>query len=168
MRVIVPYTQQCEAATVALEKWCTYDVEYVDVSSSNERYFEVLRDAWHDGKSFIVIEHDIEIRSDTIASLTKCKHAWCAFPYAMGPAGYETALGCTKFHTSLMKKIPHFMDEVGDFIDPWCPPRDWRRLDCRIFEVMTQRYNISQHRHEPHVHHHNPTKRVPLEIESNL
>ena len=122
---------------------------------------------WDDGETFVVIEHDIEIREGTLDSLTQCDEEWCAFPYAMGPSGYMTALGCTKFDAQLMREIPSFMSQVSDQVDPWSPPRDWRRLDRRIFVVLTELHGKTEHRHEPHVLHHNAEKRVPVELESD-
>ena len=168
MRIIVPFTELHGETLDALRRYCPYDVEYFDVSHATDAYFNVIKDVWSDAESFVIIEHDVEIGKDTLESLVTCEHTWCAFSYAMGPAGYQTALGCTKFDAALMTAHPTLMNEVGDVIDPWCPPRDWRRLDTRLKETLTQRYNYVEHCHTPPVKHHNSSKRVPIEVELEL
>ena len=103
-----------------------------------------------------------------ITDLVSCPEPWCAYPYAMGPSGYETALGCTKFDESLMIKHPDLMTVVGDTKTPWSPPKNWRRLDRTIFEALTNDLDYVEHKHWPPVKHHNPEKYVPLELELEL
>ena len=165
MKIVVGFTELHPATEKALQLWASnYEVNYHDVSSSNEEYFNVLAKYWSLGESFIVIEHDVEIRKETIPKLTRCSRSWCAFSYAMGASGYQTALGCTKFSTALLQKYPNAMKQAGDKHDPWSAPRDWRRLDRRIFEVLVE-LGETEHRHDPPLKHHNLEKKVPVELE---
>jgi hypothetical protein len=168
VNVIVPFTELHPATEKALLLYGPRNqVWYHNVSSSDQEYWNVLARQWATGEGFIIIEHDVEVRNNTIQELTDCPEDWCAFPYAMGPSGYQTALGCTKFSTDLVQRYTNLLQEAGDKHDPWSAKRDWRRLDRRIFETLTE-HGESEHRHEPPVKHHNPEKRVPIELELPL
>lgn len=167
MKVVVPYTNLRDETVRALELWGPSRVEYHDVSSSDEEYFNVLARTWAQGEGFILIEHDIEIGPETICTLTQCGHDWCAFPYAMGGSGYKSALGCTKFSDDVVQTLSSLMAWVSDVRDPWAPPRHWARNDIRIAEFLRQN-GYEEFVHWPPVKHHNPEKRVPLELELDL
>ena len=141
LRIVCPYTYLhplCE------ESLAGYEVEYVEMFRLDD-YFNLLSRLWAEGQTFLVVEHDIEIHPDVVPQMEKCPAPWCAFPYNGGLGQvWDKALGCTKFHESLLRELPSFLDEVQG--------HDWRRLDVQIAELLEGR--VSRHAHWPIVKHH--------------
>jgi hypothetical protein len=151
LRVIVPHTKLHEETVKALDRWSTVEPEFIDVSRSNEAYYEALRDVWNCAQGFVVVEHDICIGPETIDSLTNCSDLWCVFPYWIND-GYATGLGCTKFSTELIEAVPDLFDVVGKMPDSMMRLKDWHTLDRRIFEALTV-LGYAEHLHGPSVIH---------------
>lgn len=117
------------------------DAEMHYVGTRHDAYRELLEEAWAARESFLVVEHDIEIRAGLVEELDACPEPWCAAPYVVGsdPNGFiESSLGCTRFSAELLRDAPQIISGL--------PVRDWRRLDCEISpRLRTAGY-------EPHVH----------------
>ena len=145
LRVIFPHTVPHPLAEAALLRHAP-QAEWVDVSAHHEAYYTLLGRLWEDGRPFLVIEHDVEIRAGLVDELAACPEVWCAFQYA-GPGGgmLGTSLGCTRFGAALLEAEPDLV-RVN-------PTRDWRRLDCELLPAL-QRRGYAPHFHEPPVKHH--------------
>lgn len=131
----------------ALAKYAP-DAEMHYVGTRHDAYRELLDEVWRDGKSFLVVEHDIEIHADVIPEALDCAEPWCAWQYVVGsdPNGFvETSLGCTRFSADLLRDFPAGISGL--------PVRDWRRIDCELSpRLRTAGY--APHVHLPAVLHH--------------
>lgn len=147
-RIAVPFAQLRAETVVALH---SQEVTYAPMTT-DQSYYELLRDLWHEGKSFVIVEHDIVITPDTIPELAVCENEWCAmaFPYR----GEEKAwsLACAKFSASLIARFPDLMEEVGGMSDAKHPPGHWCRMDAWIWQALTKR-GISRCEHQNVVGH---------------
>src|ERR1035437_668772 len=77
-RVILPYTRFEPKVREAIDA-TGWNYEPFDVSASDDAYWKLLRVLWGDGKTFIIIEHDIVIRPGTLRQLAGCVSHWCCF-----------------------------------------------------------------------------------------
>lgn len=154
MRVIVPYTVPgprierglhplCEAALAKRAP----QAEMFDLGERHDAYRELLEECWADGRAFLLIEHDIEIRAGVVEELEACPEPWCSFAYAIGwpPGLIDSSLGCTRFSAELLAATPSLISDL--------PVRDWRRLDCEI-NPRLRTAGYAPHVHEPAVKHH--------------
>ena len=87
-----------------------------------------------------------------------CPELWCPRPYRMG-GHYAWALGCTKFGAALMTAHPEVADLIDTYRDDGAVPRDWTRLDVRMFRAL--RPILEPHEHWPAAGHLNPEKLGP-------
>ena len=163
-RVLVPYTRIVPATLNVLKRYAPH-AEYVNVADDPGAYWNMLAKAWRKGQTFVIVEHDVEIRGDTLYALGTCQELWCGFATALSSAGFRPAFGCTRFRDTLMREQPTIMDQVGEINDDGMPPRDWHRLDVRTARVLHDSYGIEQHAHFPTVRHHNKGQNngVPVE-----
>jgi hypothetical protein len=139
--VAVPFTSLRAETVVALTG---EQVRYSPMLDDGS-YFELLRDLWVDGRSFIIVEHDIVVNETTLDELRVCDHDWCAmpFPYRGNPMAYS--LACAKFSAALIARNPDLMEIVGQRSDAKHPPRHWCRMDAWIWQLLTDRGEV---RHE--------------------
>ena len=163
-RVLVPYTRIVAPALNALKRYAPH-AEYMNVADDPCAYWDMLAKAWRKGKTFVIVEHDVEIRDDTLSTFRECDAPWCGFATALSSAGFRPAFGCTRFRDTLMREYPTVMDLVGAINDDGMPPKDWHRLDVRTSRVLHDEYDIEQHAHFPPVRHHNKGQNngVPIE-----
>jgi hypothetical protein len=149
--VILPYTRIRPGVREALDA-TGWPYEPVDVSASDESYWELIADVWAEGETFIVVEHDIIVRPDTLRSLLGCVEEWCTFPYAMCTGPELTGLGCTKFDASIMATVPNLITRTAQMEDALHPPKHWCRIDQNTqHELMRRHYVVC--RHLPAVEH---------------
>ena len=146
-RIAVPFTQLRAETVIALHG---QEVTYAPMTT-DQSYFELLRDLWAEGKTFIIVEHDIVVTPDTIPELAACDHEWCAmaFPYRGDTAW---SLACTKFSASLIARFPDLMAEVGGMHDAKHPPGHWCRMDAWIWQALACR-GVSRCEHRNTVGH---------------
>ena len=128
MRVVLPYIYLDVEVAEALDA-SGYDWDSVDVSGSDEAYWEVLSDLWSYGKTFAIVEQDIKIGPATLKSFDACPHERCASPYPY-LGGMYAGLGCTRFRGSLIRGLPHLMDEVAEMSNHDHPKKFWCTLDA--------------------------------------
>lgn len=113
--IVVPFIKLHPATEAALEPYGDR-VQYVEVSDYGA-YWELFSSLWARGDDFIVIEHDIEPRPDTIESFDACPAWWCTAPYpyrerpgsAWGTENVVEAwgsLGCVRFRAELIREVP--------------------------------------------------------------
>ena len=138
-RVICPYTGGGLRPEVV---WALqdsgHDFEAVDVSGSDESYHELLSDLWGAGKSFALVEHDVVIGPDTLASFDSCPMEWCTFSYRYLSSVYW-GLGCTRFRGSLLQRLPDVMVQVAEYGSPRHPKRHWCIQDQAITTALRSR-----------------------------
>jgi hypothetical protein len=118
------------------------------VGTRHDAYRELLEEVWRDGESFLVVEHDIEIRGGLPEEMDACPEPLCAAPYVVGsdPNGFvETSLGCTRFSAELIAAVPTAISGL--------PIRDWRRIDCELSPRLRTAGYVP-HAHLPAVKHH--------------
>ena len=139
-RVVVPYLAIHPAARFALNQWAP-GWEPVYVGGSDHAYFDLLAQLWADGKSFVVVEHDIAISEGVVASFDACLEPWCLHGYGHPafPDGLLTAsLGCTRFSAALLGAELDMMVAVGEF-STGLPARHWCHLDLAVRETLRAR-----------------------------
>lgn len=129
------------------------ELHYVD-RDDHFGYANILAEYWRKGHSFAVIEPDIVVRPDVIATILHCDCGYGAYPYAwttnVGPA-----LGCTWFRKEFLKAYPDAMEEVVK------RQISWRQVDVVLMRhVLARMYGIQPHVHLPPVEHRNPAKQL--------
>jgi hypothetical protein len=145
MRVLLPYTELQSEVTEALDA-SGFPWEAIDVSDSEEAYFEVLHDMWSFGEAFAVVEHDIVIDPEkSLQGFVECPEPWCAcyYPYLRG---LYTGLGCVRFSKALVNAVPGLMDEVSIQSSRHHPPKHWCSIDGWMqFRLAAHNYRICRH-----------------------
>jgi hypothetical protein len=147
-RIAVPFAQLRAETVVALHG---EEVTYAP-RTSDQSYYELLRDLWAEGRTFVIVEQDIVIAPDTIAELTACDHEWCAMAYPYRGEARAWGLACGKFSASLMSRFPDLMEEVGGMSDAKHPPGHWCRMDAWVWQALTSR-GVSRCEHQATVGH---------------
>lgn len=167
MRVVCPYEPDVHPITRAsLDLHIPGRVEYLRVGPQVDAYWRLLCGLWAAQQGFLLIEHDMEIHERVYVAMLHCPQPWCAFPYPCVHPKYVaptddrltyTALGCTRFRTSLLMKEPDLMATLG--LAPGTPSHmvemahNWRGLDAHVIsELMRRGYQV--HTHWPEVVHH--------------
>ena len=143
-KVLVPFTALRAETIVALGN---SDIEYEMVArpiTSDTGYFEALHDAWEPGpqhmaEPFIVVEHDIVVRPETLRELRDCPEDWCAAPYPYLNEDEAWGMGCVKFSDRLIVRNPWIFRQFANAGDAKHPPRHWCRLDSYIWIALTER-----------------------------
>ena len=149
-KVLVPFTSLRAETVVGLAK-STIPYEMVARPiTDDEGYFWALSEAWtptpeHMPEPFIVVEHDIVVRPETLRELRDCPEDWCAvgYKYLNEPSAY--GMGCVKFSDRLICRSPYLFQKIANEGDSLHPPRHWCRLDAHIWEALTER---GEHRHD--------------------
>ncbi len=146
--IALPYTRLHPKVVQALTGW---DVAFVDVSGSDEAYWELLASLWAKGRTFVVIEHDIVVRPDTLDALLECHEPWCSFqvPYV---GRVYAGLSCAKFSASLIARHPDALERVGEMSDEDHPAGHWCRLDSWLQTVLNPG-GEEMHVHGPPLEH---------------
>lgn len=146
-RVIVPYTEIAPGVAEALATTGWLSDLYPMTSETS--YWDLLDKLWSEGETFIIVEHDVIVRPDTLDQLNDCPFDACAFviPYFWSPRA--VSLACTKFSSDLIARCPDLMRRVGEMRDFQHPQKHWCRLDMWIQQSLPVRI----HPHEPAVTH---------------
>jgi hypothetical protein len=146
MKVYVPVAgRNITEVTAAILKGGYVPTPIMIPSGDDAGYWTAMHKWWEIGESFVVVEHDIVVRRDTIAELKDCDEPWCAWPvdYLGGP--YH-GLGCMKFRAELMREVPGAIDRVGEFESTDHPRRHWCAIDARLQAVLRS-FNFDMHKH---------------------
>jgi hypothetical protein len=127
---------------------------FVDVSSDDQAYWRLLRDLWHAGDDFIVVEQDIVVWPGLLNEMSECTQDWCSSPYRMSDIE-TTALGCVKFGSPLLTRTAGLLDGILE------QHRSWQGLDGMLTGELHRR-GYQEHVHLPAVRHlHKPTTQPP-------
>ena len=118
------------------------------VMTDANHYGRLFTELWQAGEGFTLVEHDIVPWPGAIAELEACEQECCAFEYPNGTihaeprSGWCASLGCIKFATSLLKRVPY---------DPEWQNRGWDELDGAVFGTLQGQATV--HVHSPPVAH---------------
>ena len=142
-KVLVPFTALRAETIVALGN---SDIDYEMVArpiTDDQGYFHALSEAWtptqdHYPEPFIVVEHDIMVRPETLRELRDCPEDWCAAPYPYLNEDEAWGMGCVKFTDRLIVRNHRMFDAIG-YGDSLHPPRHWCAMDARIWKYLTER-----------------------------
>jgi hypothetical protein len=160
MRVVLAYTHIApgvrEALTETGREW-----EEVDVSGSDTAYWELLSDLWAAGDSFIVVEHDVIIRHDTLDELEACPEPWCGWPVPYLGGEYP-GLACAKFTDRIIAACPGALIQVGTMSTDSHPQKHYCNVDHRLQRVVLPQTGLSQHVHSPALGHYRADGLPPM------
>jgi hypothetical protein len=135
--VYVPWTQNRGPYPECRKALEPSNPTYVDVSSDDFAYWRMMRDVWNKGEPFIIVEHDVLVRSDTIERLAACPRQWCSQRVHSVDVGHGrawvAALGCA-----------HFRPE-GEY--PIREPVSWKELDMATEDYLTLERFQKKHIH---------------------
>jgi len=119
------------------------------VMNDRLHYGRMFTERWQTGSGFILVEHDVVPWPGTLRQLVACIEEFCAFEYpAGGPiveeprSGWCVSLGCTKFSSDLVERIPY---------DIAWQNRAWDELDGAVFATLQNEADL--HIHYPPVAH---------------
>src|ERR1700677_3494647 len=141
--VVVPFTElRAETAMALTDSGEQFRLRPMANDSS---YFELFEELWKDGRSFIIIEHDIVVNETTIDELKVCDHDWCAMPFNYRGEEKAYALACSRFSADLIARVPQLPDIVAKMSDDSHPPMHWCRLDAWVYHALT---TMGERRHE--------------------
>ncbi len=119
--------------------------EEVYVGDDARAYGRLVQRLWAEGDGFILVEQDIVVRPDTIASLIRCPFDWCGYPYLETPRSEPvTGLGCTKFGAGIIRAFRRPLE--------WDPVPVWQNVDVHLAGVLAAS-GFREHRHAPPVRH---------------
>lgn len=149
--VVLPYTRLRSEVVQALAG-DGQDVSMVDVSGSDEAYWQLLADLWSKGAGFIVVEHDVLVRPGALDELDRCHHPWCSFqvPYV---GRVYAGLSCAKFSAALIARYPDALDVIAELSDEDHEPKHWCRLDSWLQSHVLNPGGEIMHVHGPPLGH---------------
>src|SRR6266576_3085107 len=99
----------------------------------------MFTEQWQSKQGFILVERDVVPWPGAISELDSCTKELCGFEYPNGiiynepRSGWCTSLGCTKFATSLVDRIPY---------NPEWQNRGWDELDGAVFSTLQMEVHI--------------------------
>lgn len=151
MNVVLPWTQDHPEVYKALRA-AVKSFRNPYVGRSDRDYFWTLSELWEGGEPFVIVEHDVIVRPNSINELEQCPWPWCAFAVRYGD-GSTPGLGCAKFTAEVMRAAPDALDRVARMSDDEHPPMHWCRLDWWLQHMVLPGYGFTQHVHGPPLEH---------------
>ena len=139
MLIVIPTTRIGTSAALALTME-GLEVREV-VMTDYHHYARLFTELWQARRGFILVEHDIVPWPGAIQQLDTCEHEWCAFAYPTSLSSRCQSLGCVKFSSALLERIPY---------DPEWQNRGWDALDGAVMGTLQAE---TVHTHEPPVAH---------------
>lgn len=143
-KVLVPFTALRAETIIALgDSDIAYDMVARPITD-DEGYFWALSESWtpsleHMVEPFIVVEHDIVVRPETLRELRDCPEDWCAMPYPYLNDEEAWGMGCVKFTDRLIVRNHQMFLDIGLASDALHPPRHWCTMDARIWAYLNAR-----------------------------
>lgn len=159
MNVYVPYTVLSQPVLDALAATGS-SYTGVDVSGSDSAYCELLQELWARQESFVIVEHDVLVRPDTLQELAVCPNNWCGFPVPYMGTFYP-GMACAKFEQSLIGSNPFAMEQVARMSDDTHRERHWCRLDAWLQYIVLPRGGAQRHIHDPPLGHYRADGTAP-------
>jgi hypothetical protein len=142
-------------AVAAISRYAP-QADTVDVSEDNYAYWRAIRDRWTGERDLIIIEQDIEIGPDTVATMQGCSQDWCcyAYPIFRTKVRLRVGLGCIKISAAAQRRIPAGEITEGFGSCAACRGKGcWWHLDGRISHML-KRAGFFPHVHGDVTHHH--------------
>lgn len=68
-------------------------------------YGRLLAELWDAPGDLCLVEHDVEVNADTLASFEACDHPWCSAPYRVRSFVVD-GFGCCRFREELRRTVP--------------------------------------------------------------
>lgn len=163
MKVVVPFTSLHPETYRALQAQADrHEIEYVYVGDDDYAYGRLLRRVWREGRTFMVVEHDIEVHPWTLDELEACSSPYCSCPYpwttCVGPA-----MGATKFSSDFTATYPDALEIACRIPSNYGDGRGghWKQLDVFLqAAVLRDFYNEQPCCHLPPVRHLNEGQRL--------
>lgn len=150
MKIVCPYTDLNPATEMALKIEHKREVEFVDVSGSQEAYFELMRQYWREGEAFAVVEHDIVPWPGAIKALFDCPEPICAYeaPYGVYLPRGEVWFGCglVRYGQQLIARFPDHLEDPS-------LTRLWHKVDGEVTWRFFDKGGPEMHWHYPAVLH---------------
>lgn len=116
---------------VAEVRWLTDDLAYC----------RLLAELWAAPGDLCIIEHDVQVNRDTLASFEACPGLWCSAPYLVRGSVVD-GFGCCRFREELRRMVP-------------APSRDVHWTSAYTAYVMALHpLGVVPHRHAEVTHHH--------------
>lgn len=142
MKVIIPYSSIGfqQLVIVSLQYDCPDPVLHHCQQDSS--YYDLLHSLWHEGETFVIVEHDIIPWPGAVTAIYNCPEPWCTYPYNNQT---DRSLGCTKFSAQLLQDHPGALDEPTY-------DKSWTRLDVYIGHKLSS-LGLTHHIHKPNVAH---------------
>ena len=142
-KVLVPFTALRAETIVGL---ADSDIAYEMIArpiTDDEGYFWALSEAWtptedHAVEPFIVVEHDIVVRPETLRELRDCPEDWCSAPYPYLDKPEAWGMGCVKFSDRLIVRNYQMFTEISQWQGTH-PARHWCTIDAQVWEYLTSR-----------------------------
>lgn len=142
-RVIVPYTRRLDPRTLVALRRTGHPFTTVDVSMDEHAYWRLVRSLWATGDSFVLVEHDIGVKQDTLDDLESCGFGWCSYGYVIRGGAIMNSFGCVRFRSTFIHSYPDIFTHPRLVL-----PVHWRALDSNVEMVLMERFG-----HAKHVHH---------------
>jgi hypothetical protein len=119
-----------------------------------EAYWRFLHERWGLPGDLLIVEHDMEPAEGATAAMLACPRPWCSSPYRIENGQWLTdGLGCIRLAARLKTRHPDLMDRLGEMTGDGLPPKDWRRLDVRLAQLLRSLgYRPHTHRRSVHLH----------------
>ena len=142
-------------AIAALERYAPH-AEIVDVTGDNYAYWNAIAARWTGDRDLIIIEQDIEVGPETIATMASCKQDWCCYAYTIfrTKVRLRVGLGCIKISAAAQRKITVASVAEGFETCATCRGKGcWWHLDGRVAACL-KKAGFFPHVHGDVTHHH--------------
>lgn len=154
-RVLCCTTVPHPAAIDALARYAP-QAEVIDVTGDNYAYWREISARWTGERDLVIVEQDVEVSEDTVASLAGCPEPWCcyAYPIFQTKTRLTMGLGCTKVSAAAQQLATAELIAQGFYLCAACRGEGcWWHLDGRITEVLRGR-GFAPHVHGDVTHRH--------------
>jgi hypothetical protein len=117
MNIFVPFTRLQVETVLAVP-----DARFVPMTDETA-YSRFFIDRWKEGRTFIVVEHDVVPPRARLEEMWACRHPWCVNTYREGHSDRSPYLGCAKISAEFIRLHPGLWVE-----------RPWGNCDCFLVE----------------------------------
>jgi hypothetical protein len=119
-----------------------------------DAYWRCLAAEWPVPGDLLLIEHDMLPAPGVTAQMESCPRPWCSSPFMIENGTWlPDGLGCVKLAGRLKGRHPDLMAALGEMTGDGLPPKDWRRLDVRLSQLLRSHgYRPHLHRRSVHLH----------------
>ena len=148
MRVVYPHVREFPEALAVLP----IATEKVLLEPDPDAYWRLLRDLWHSGDDFLIVEQDIVLPPRAVLEFEACPRDWCAQPYFMWGT-WGAWHGAVRYRKSLTRRFPTLPDSIIK--------REWKSLDSAWINHLRLLGRNEAHWHWPPARHLNTLHAEP-------